>query len=595
MRCGKYKKALVYLNKAIADNSKDSRHATVHGMHFIPYFPHREKGIVLYHLEKYSDALQELTLSINQESSDRAIYYLEIVKKQIQLTNNAQTIPTITIDPLPDITRGEEICLSGKADDMNFISEITFVNDLLFPDSQVRFFIEQSQQTIPFSRKLFPGEGHYKVEIKAKNLLGKESTKQVSFQVDRSGPSISITSEPDDLTVCGILTDASPYIRWCVNNGPMQDISSSRAVFCVQPGKESVLQAWDQVGNSTQARLSVKANKTLLVQRSVEIMSDSDIYSKIPWKPPLVIDIESFPHQERVWYQQILIHGVLRSLVPVHSLMINNKKVVSSQQGKEIHFSQSMQLKSGKNLFIIQALNTDAQRIEKKLLCYRETPQALQYKNKYPIHMKKPLIIASDFKKQAKELIYLSYQQLVNSNRFIISGHPFEQEIKHTSRDKNTIIPQAHVEGFVEIESKTDNQLDVTIGMRFSKYFKTDHVLTFDAFISCSKDSLTASYPYLISRLHNKIKNYYKRCQATVLYAHGKQIIAEWQVYNGFPKMNLPFYILRPIPMYSAKTGCQLGNDWVIESTVFPKLIDYPKRQIVLNGTAFPGYRILNQ
>ncbi|KPA19453.1 conserved hypothetical protein, secreted [Candidatus Magnetomorum sp. HK-1] len=597
-RCGDLEKALNYLNKAIQDNTVDSRRSTVHGMHFIPYFPHREKGIVLLHLKQYKMALEELNLSINQEPSDKAIYYRDIVRKHIQLENNIQSIPKITMEPLPVITNKDHIILSGSAFDESYISEISFKNNQLFPNNKGEYFISQSQQSIQFSQQLSPGEGQYSITIEAKNLIGKITSQDIFLHVDRSGPIISITSDANDLTICGTIADASEGITWCIKNGQKEHVLFKRVEFCLQHDKRSKLfiQAWDRVGNLTQADLSSPKSRRLIAQIQPMIASDSrsPIITQISDRP-LDIEIDGFPHQESVWYKSALITGVVKSDVPIYSLVINNKILISSDQGLQAHFSRSVKLKPGKNIFTIRAVNTNAQVVEKKLFCYRMIPQAFQDKNNYPIQLKPSLILSTEYKKQAEKLMKLCYHQLIKSNRFLILKDKIGEQIISEKVKQHISIPNAQVKGYIEIESKEDELLDVTIGMRFSFNSPVHQVLIFDAFKTFPKKELANNYSYLISRLNNTIYRYFKRFQGKVIKTKAKEFVVQWERNDGQPKKNLPVHIIRSIPMYSKRTGYKTGKDWVVVSTCFPKMIDYQNRHIDIEGIGYVGYNFRSQ
>jgi tetratricopeptide (TPR) repeat protein len=589
-RCGNYEEALDYLNKAIQDNNLDSLRSTVHGMHFIPYFPHREKGIVLFHLKQYAMALKELNISINQETSDKAIYYRDSVRRHIQLEKKIQSIPKIIMEPLPAITRNNQIILSGTAIDKNYIDKISLINDQLFPNKKGEIFISQSQQKIQFNQHLFPEEGQHRITIEAKNLIGKISSQVVFLTVDRSGPVISVTSSANDLSICGSIADACEGITWCINNGPKQKELSKRVEFCASRKHGNIsIKAWDRLGNLTQANLSPPNNSKLIAQAQPTIFYEySSLVSQLSAQP-LVVEIDNFPHQECVWYESTLMTGVVRSVVPIHSLAINNKTLISSQKISQIHFSRAMKLKPGKNTISIRAVNTDAQVIEKKLLCYRMLPQAFQNKHNYPIQKESSLFLSTEYKEHAKKMMKMFYHQLINSNRFLILNNGIEEQINYEKIKHHKYIPNAHVKGFIEIESKKDEQLDVTIGMRFIINYPVHQILIFDAFKTFPKNELSINYSYLIHRLNKKINRYFQRFQGNVIKTNSKEIILNWETNNGKPKKNLPLHIIRPIPMYSKRTGFQIGNDWVIVSTCSPKMIDYHNRKIVVNCSGYVG------
>ena len=76
MKSGNWSRAIAKFNEAIVVKNKDMKKIKTYGMHFMPYFPHREKGICYYNLGRFDDARRELTLSLRQQYSPRAQEYL---------------------------------------------------------------------------------------------------------------------------------------------------------------------------------------------------------------------------------------------------------------------------------------------------------------------------------------------------------------------------------------------------------------------------------------------------------------------------------------------------------------------------------------
>ena len=76
VRSNNWSQAIVNFNKALKVKNKDVNKIKTYGMHFIKYFPHREKGICLYNLGRLEEAKRELQISLRQEYSSRAQEYL---------------------------------------------------------------------------------------------------------------------------------------------------------------------------------------------------------------------------------------------------------------------------------------------------------------------------------------------------------------------------------------------------------------------------------------------------------------------------------------------------------------------------------------
>ena len=76
MKSGNWSRAISKFNEAILVKNKDMKKIKTYGMHFIQYFPHREKGICFYNLGRIDDARRELKLSMRQQYSSRAQEFL---------------------------------------------------------------------------------------------------------------------------------------------------------------------------------------------------------------------------------------------------------------------------------------------------------------------------------------------------------------------------------------------------------------------------------------------------------------------------------------------------------------------------------------
>ena len=76
---GKWEEAINVFSKAISMDPKDRSKTRTYGMHFIEYFPHRELGIVYFHLKQIEKAKEELGKSLSMEKSLKAQEYLKLM------------------------------------------------------------------------------------------------------------------------------------------------------------------------------------------------------------------------------------------------------------------------------------------------------------------------------------------------------------------------------------------------------------------------------------------------------------------------------------------------------------------------------------
>ncbi|MFZ5518601.1 MAG: CsgG/HfaB family protein [Candidatus Zhuqueibacterota bacterium] len=76
MAQGNWARAIENFNEALKVKPRDTKQIKTYGMHFIEYFPHRERGICFYNLGMFKRAALDLSISLKQEYSARAQEYL---------------------------------------------------------------------------------------------------------------------------------------------------------------------------------------------------------------------------------------------------------------------------------------------------------------------------------------------------------------------------------------------------------------------------------------------------------------------------------------------------------------------------------------
>jgi len=76
MENSSHSESLILFDESIKRRPKDQYMARTFGMNFIDYFPHREKGITLFHLKQYQQAQNELLTSIQYKPTDKAKHFL---------------------------------------------------------------------------------------------------------------------------------------------------------------------------------------------------------------------------------------------------------------------------------------------------------------------------------------------------------------------------------------------------------------------------------------------------------------------------------------------------------------------------------------
>ena len=175
------------LREALSQRSEDQRRARTYGMHFIDYFPHRELGVVLYHEERYAEAIVELEASLKSEKSAKAEYYLDWARKSRILQDKTDVRPPeIEVEsPLPDLlTNAFSTTVTGMVRDESYVKSIN-VND-----NPVR--IDLAAKEVPFTVEMPLEPGENIIRIEAADLSGKLTVLERRLRVDRQGPILSI-------------------------------------------------------------------------------------------------------------------------------------------------------------------------------------------------------------------------------------------------------------------------------------------------------------------------------------------------------------------------------------------------------------------
>ncbi|MDP8237586.1 MAG: caspase family protein [Candidatus Hatepunaea meridiana] len=88
MKKENYDKAAECFANALKQNDSDNPRVRTSGMRFIKYYPHRELGICYYNLGRYSEAMEQLRVSIRQSSTSSAKSYLSLAEKQMVNVQN---------------------------------------------------------------------------------------------------------------------------------------------------------------------------------------------------------------------------------------------------------------------------------------------------------------------------------------------------------------------------------------------------------------------------------------------------------------------------------------------------------------------------
>lgn len=378
------------LRRALKKRSKDKRYARTYGMHRVEYFANRELGIVLYQQQKYDDALKLLELSLGQEDSSKAKFFINSTKLTIIKNSGLDTaLPVIKItSPFKTLlTNKTKISVKGEATDDQLVAAIT-INDK-------PIFIELYDKKIQFNKEVSLKPGSNIVTIKIKDVAGKSTKKQFTVLVDRQGPVINIEEVAS-------LENGKFHIKGAIfDDTGIKEVSIGDQTL--NAGREKVLE-FSQTITTRVASLDIVAkdileNETFGKINLEEILKTTETNHKLPllafntpYPAPLagygsdvisdavpnflllstaetgnpLIKIYDLEEDMAVFEDTYFLEGAVTDGDKVASITVNGIPV-TEHQGIKVFFNYLAELKEGENVFTVIA--TDAkQNVSKKVI-----------------------------------------------------------------------------------------------------------------------------------------------------------------------------------------------------------------------------------
>ena len=377
--------AIDSFQKAIHKRYHDKRMTRPYGMHIMDYFPHRELGICYYLTNDFDNALKELKRSIQQETSAKAKFYLDEVRKELFYIQKIElTAPEISVHGLDDNieiwTHSDPVNISGIAKDDRFIHKISISDRLVFMDSARKI------QTFEESFSLPPGQ--HIIQIIAKNLMGGITKRRFSVLVDRSGPIISLNTVVPFVKVEGFIYDTSGEITLTANHSEITLTKGKQVPFHVEwnPKKDRImLVAKDKANNQTVAVIDSKM-KYLQKKSSQVYFANNDDQNHSDTKMlainTLKMNIHEWSTFNLVYTDRITFSGSIHSQKAIDSLHINEIPIAIIN-GVNLFFSQSLPLKKGMNTITMKAIDQLGRKISKKFQFQRKIQEVLKHKNRF--------------------------------------------------------------------------------------------------------------------------------------------------------------------------------------------------------------------
>jgi hypothetical protein len=253
---GFWKEAEADFRIALSKRSSDQRWARTYGLHFVPeYFPNREMGIALLHLDQPEEGITLLEASYEDQPSARAAYYLDTSRaERVARLGSDIGGPTIElISPTPaETTRGLQLRVHGFARDDTYVRSIR-VNGFNTP-------IEISAPEVEFERLVDLRPGQNAITIEVTDIAGKTASIDVLFRADHDGPAISFDEPSGDMHIArGVVRDPSGVVSLTLGGIPAALTAVGSGTFAFEADLSLVASASeiefvcvDALGNSTE-------------------------------------------------------------------------------------------------------------------------------------------------------------------------------------------------------------------------------------------------------------------------------------------------------------------------------------------------------
>jgi hypothetical protein len=366
------------------NRQKDRRMARTYGMHFIDYFPHREKGIALYYLSRYEAAKNQLEMSVSQYPSEKAYIYLDKVRQKLfEKSETPAAVPElhVSVDGKRDakgriLTNAAPITVAIRAKDERFVSRITLRNRPLF--------LEKSEQAVKVRERLFLDEGQHRIVVSAQNLMRRTASESVEIIADRTAPMIALTDYEPGITAQGVLVDRWPGVRLLANGEQIAVSNSEETAFSLPPKLADagvVLEAEDMAGNRTELRIGEPSlagrRSPLLAGNGVPVM-----FSAWDSQAPVIRITNGLQDGDTVFRETVGIGVRISGKRAIETIRINKTRI-PAPKGAVVSFVHQMHLSRGANPVEISATDSDGKRETVHLMIHRSIPEAFQLKHRF--------------------------------------------------------------------------------------------------------------------------------------------------------------------------------------------------------------------
>ena len=314
-----YQDAIRDFDGAIAARFDDERNVRTYGMHFIDYFPHREKGVCLYRLGRVDEAEKELRQSLSTAASVKAQRYLKALVRS-KVGRNLPPPTIVLISPAQPRVPSRDVEIKGTVQAPAYVDWFAVDDD--------RRDLDAPDNTHEFTRSLSLKDGPNTVTLRTRDLAGREATRTLDIWVDTKPPVLAVFTDrcvvEDDSGLQSMKINGEPA-------APDHTDSDGAQVFTVPSAGPLTIEAVDVVGHASPVYTRTPPGSTPFVELDLE--------------DDIVVHDPTFAVGGRAYHEL----GIDRILIGDDPVKLPDGKP------KEVYFSGLLRLDEGLNLVKVEA------------------------------------------------------------------------------------------------------------------------------------------------------------------------------------------------------------------------------------------------
>jgi Glucodextranase, domain B/Curli production assembly/transport component CsgG len=574
--------AIADFQAAMQQRHEDQRRARTYGMHLIDYFPHRELGIVFYHLGRHTEAIGELEASLRNVETAKAKFYLNKARQSLLYQTGRDAVaPRIVLDSPSDglLTNHFSVTVTGHVEDDTYVSAVSV-------NGQAQF-IELAAPHLSFTQEVVLHDGVNSIDLVAEDLVGRQTRQHLTIQLDRHGPLLSlervdVLSAPPQrrARVQGFLTDHSRIVRFKLGGKAVslppattwefrEDIAIAPGVallpFEVADAAGNVIRGEITLASPTDGAPGIREGKAVVLPRWASlhpehVVADLPMGHAVPLqvasrdRHPPVIRLSGLADRDTIFDDTVYLEGQVTDASGITAFAINGESLWR-RKAQRLFFGQRFALHEGDNTFLLEAVDESGNTAQHRVVVLRKLQQVKQVGSRL-----QAVLLPFERKGETSVLAEVVYDYLFNvfvqQRRFdFVERQRLEailQELKLYEKLRQGVLADpasaaaagkkiATAEGIlVGTVTETPQSLEV-----FLRFVDVDTAVVLAAEDVYGEDLSLATVKTLVEGLAWKVRRQFPLVEGLVLEKEGKRLLTDLAERHGVRRY-MKLIIFRP-------------------------------------------------